>query len=225
MGRTFCIGDIHGCAAALAGLLKAIRPNSDDTVVTLGDYVDRGPQSSQVLEILTDLISKTQLIPILGNHEVMMINAFEGKDAMRYWLSHGGDQTVQSYGGDIGNMPPHHRMFLQHCRKFHEINDHFFVHASYRPDLDLEQQPDDVLLWEHLKYSAPVAHMSGKKAWVGHTPQEDGEVYDLGHLALIDTYCFGGGYLTAVDVHSGEFWQVEMDGSPRKGSNWSAKES
>jgi len=215
MPRTIAIGDIHGCATALKPLIDAFDPQPEDTVVTLGDYVDRGMESAGVIEILLELVSRTQLVPLIGNHEVMLMQAFNNRDAMNFWLQHGGQQTLQSYGGSLEQIPPHHRMFFQHCRRYWENDRHFFIHANYRSSLPLDQIPDEVGLWEHMKLAFPIPHENGKKAWVGHTPQEEGEILDLGHLAIIDTNCYGGGYLSAVDVDSGEYWQVSMDGSFR----------
>ena len=76
--RTIAIGDIHGCSAALDALIAAIRPRPDDVIVTLGDYIDRGPDSQGVLEPLIDLGRRCRLIPILGNHDQMLLDVRSG---------------------------------------------------------------------------------------------------------------------------------------------------
>jgi len=215
MSRTIVIGDIHGCGTALAALLDAVGLGPDDTLVTLGDYVDRGPETSLVVETLLEMAGRTRLIPLIGNHEVMLLQSFTNPQAYQFWLQHGGQQTLVSYGGRLEQIPPHHRMFFQYCRRYWENDSHFFVHANFRSDLPLSQLTDDIALWQHMKSAFPIPHDNGKKAWVGHTPQMDGEVLDLGHLAIVDTNCYGGGYLTAVDVDSGDFWQVDIEGQPR----------
>ena len=215
MSRTIAIGDIHGCATALASLLDAIALQPGGTLVTMGDYVDRGMESQKVIEILMELMGRTRLIPLMGNHEVMMLQALKDRQAFNFWLQHGGQQTLQSYGGKLEKIPQQHLIFLQHCLKHWENEDHFFVHANYLANQSLEETPDEILFWQHMKLAFPLPHINGKKAWVGHTPQDGGNIQDLGHVALIDTHCYDDGFLSAVDVDSGDFWQVKMDGSMR----------
>jgi aromatic-L-amino-acid/L-tryptophan decarboxylase len=214
--RTIAIGDVHGCANALQALLDVIKPDSGDTLITLGDYVDRGPESSRVLEILTELISVCHLIPLIGNHEVMLQNALKSRREFEYWMFNGGKSTVDSYGGDLNRLPMHHRTFLKFCKRYHETPTHIFVHAAYDSRLPMSQQPDELLLWRHIDENyLPEPHVSGKKVICGHTPQADGEVLDLGHIKIVDTFCYGDRWLTALDVNSGEYIQARTDGSLR----------
>lgn len=214
-GRTIAIGDIHGCSTALAALLNAIEPTADDLIITLGDYVDRGPDSRGVVQQVIDLAQQVPVVPLLGNHEIMMLDALRGGE-LQFWLDCGGAQTVASYNGGLESIPDAHRSFLRSCRRFYETENHIFVHANYDRNLPLDQQPDDLLFWTHLSYYLPGRHRSGKTAIVGHTPQPDGSVMDLGYLLAIDTCCFGGLWLTAVDVDSTEIWQTNNDGQLRE---------
>jgi len=218
VGRLIAIGDIHGCAAALRALLAEIQPTQRDTLVTLGDYVDRGPNSPEVFELLIGLVSSCRFVPLLGNHELMMAQAFNSRSDFNMWLQFGGQSTLNSYGGDIRNVPMHHRTFLNHCQRYHETDSFFFVHASYDPQLELASQPDDVIYWQHIEQDVPAPHVSNKIAIVGHTPQMDGEVRDLGHIKIVDTFCYGEGFLTAVDLTTGETWQARADGTLRNES-------
>ena len=186
-----------------------------DTLVTLGDYVDRGPDSAEVIETLVGQVGNCNLVPLMGNHEILMLDGMHDHQKYRFWQSCGGDATVASYG-DIQKIPQHHRIFFQNLRPFHETDRHIFVHASYVHDLQMDQQSDRVMYWEHLTDEVPPEHMSGKKVFVGHTPQIDGEVYDLGHLLLLDTFCFGGKWLTAIDADSGQLWQADNHGQLRE---------
>ena len=79
----------------------------------------------------------------------------------------------------------------------------------------MADQPSEVLRWESLRDVIPGPHVSGKRAIVGHSSQKSGEVLNLGHLVCIDTYCYGGGWLTALDVHTDELWQVNRRGDLR----------
>lgn len=81
--RTIAIGDVHGCAAALRALLEQIKPQSTDTIVMLGDCVDRGPDSRGVIETLLELRGRCELVPILGNHEEMMLNFLDSRSTLR----------------------------------------------------------------------------------------------------------------------------------------------
>ncbi|MDG2470856.1 MAG: metallophosphoesterase family protein [Pirellulaceae bacterium] len=213
--RLIAVGDIHGCATALEAILKAIDLQPSDTFVTLGDYIDRGPESARVVELLTDLVGKCNFIPLMGNHELIFQKALTDPLQYRFWLNCGGDATLASYGGDIRNMPPNHMVFFENCRSYYESDNHILVHASYQHDLAMSEQSTDVMFWEHLNEEVPPPHQSGKKVIVGHTPQIDGEIYDLGHLLLLDTFCFGGKFLTAIELNSGQLWQADNYGKLR----------
>src|SRR5262245_8987224 len=108
--RVIAIGDIHGCAAALRAVVEAISPEPDDTLITLGDCVDRGPESRQVIDELLLLRDRCQLIPLLGNHEEMMLNFLDGKQQPDNWLEVGGVATVRSYSAksDPDDIKPEH---------------------------------------------------------------------------------------------------------------------
>lgn len=215
MSRIIAIGDIHGCSQALRGLLERIAPTSSDTIVTLGDYVDRGPDSRGVICELMELQRTCQLIPLLGNHEIMMLSALNGDLDVSTWLRFGGAETVASYNGELESIDPQHREFLAGCRHFHETDSHILMHANYVAELELARQPEQVLFWTHVSTVLPPRHCSGKTAVVGHTPQLDGEVLDLGHLICIDTCCFAGGWLTALDTTTGAVWQADHLGRLR----------
>jgi serine/threonine protein phosphatase 1 len=124
----------------------------------------------------------------------------------------GGLATLGSYGagwGELDRIPEAHYEFLRSCVPAFETRTHLFLHAQYEPDLPLEDQPAAALRWRSLRDVIPRPHFSGKRAVVGHTSQKDGEILDLGHIACIDTYCYGGGWLTAMDVDSGRVWQAD----------------
>lgn len=217
-GRLIAIGDIHGCRIALEMLLETISPGTDDLVVALGDYVDRGPDSRGVIDVLLDLGNRTNLVGILGNHEEMMLNVLFHGASHHSWLRYGGVDTLESYGfdGDLDFLPKSHLEFLQSLGDYFEAEDYFFTHAAYDPGVDLENQSPDMLRWYSLTNGMPPAHVSGKIAVVGHTANRDGEVLDAGHLICLDTYCYGGGWLTAMDVQTRETWQVSREGVLRQ---------
>lgn len=212
MNRTIAIGDIHGCSQALAVLLDAIAPTADDTLVLLGDYVDRGPDSHGVLEEIIGLQSRCRVVPLVGNHELMMLAVQDGQMPSIFWERYGGLETLVSYNGSLKGVRDAHWEFLRMCRRYHETDTHIFMHANYIADRDMADQPDQTLFWTHITSVTPPPHRSGKTAIVGHTPQIGGDILDLGHLKCIDTCCFGGGWLTAYEVHTGQHWQAHQNG-------------
>ena len=127
-GRVVAIGDIHGCPAALAALIDALAPGRDDTIVLLGDYIDRGPNSRGVLDRLIALGGRCRLVPLLGNHEEALLDALRDSNSLRRWLTLGGADTLRSYGWAPGGprraladwFPKAHREFLAGCRSYYD---------------------------------------------------------------------------------------------------------
>lgn len=216
--RTLAIGDIHGCSKALDTLLEEVKLQPEDLLVTLGDYVDRGPDSRGVIERLIELSATCQLIALRGNHDLMMLEARAGTD-MGSWLHVCGESTLKSYGGEADNaslakVPPHHWNFLERTRNYHETESHFFVHATVYPSLPLEKQPSEKLHWDKL-YEEPRPHISGKTMICGHTAQRSGKPLNFGHAICIDTWAYGHGWLTCLDVDNRLYWQANQRGESR----------
>jgi len=218
--RLIAIGDIHGCDVAFAGLLSAIEVRPEDHLVVLGDFVDRGPNSRGVIERLLALDQQCQLTCLLGNHEEMLLHARDDltRRAMYSWLPCGGAATLQSYGPQVApeDLPQSHIDFIHTCRDFLETESHAFLHANFDPNTPFNRQDAYLLRWESLRTHMPSRHVSGKMVIVGHTSQKDGEVLDRDYLKCIDTYCYGGKYLTALEVYSGQLWQVDVEGNLRQ---------
>ncbi len=221
MPRTLAIGDIHGCYDALVALEDHVGIKDDDTIVTLGDYVDRGPGTAEVLEWVMERHASGQLIPLRGNHEIMMLAALDGEQSLDSWLSVGGDAVLESYrragfSGQPEALPESHLQFLRSsCLRYHEIETHFFVHATVYPEYELEDQPDFMLFWE--KWMGMRRHMSGKIMVCGHTAQRSGWPAHDENSVCIDTRAHGGGWLTCLDVATNEFWQANQQGETRSG--------
>ncbi len=219
--RTIAIGDIHGHFKALAGLIDLINPKSEDMLVFLGDYINRGPDSKGVLQFLIDLKQRCNMVCILGNHEEMMINAYADPSTMGWFLENGGNETLQSYGSakNFSLVPQVHKDFLLGLPLYHETDQHFFIHANYDYDVDLMDIDSNTALWRSLD-DRPRKHKSRKTAILGHTPQMNGEILDLEYLVCIDTGCGFGGKLTGLEVISrriiGKCWQVDEQGQEAK---------
>lgn len=219
--RVLAIGDIHGCSAALDALLAAVGPAPGDRIVALGDFVDRGPDSRGVIERLIRLREDGLLVPLRGNHEQMMLRARVDPELRALWLRVGGAQTLASYApedraGGFDDVPAAHWAFLEReCATFYETDTHIFVHGGAEPDRPLSHQPAAVLLWE--PFLDPMPHRSGKVLICGHTAQRDGHPRDLGHSICIDTWVYGGGWLTCLDVGTRRLWQANQRGDRREG--------
>lgn len=213
--RTIAIADIHGCSIVLEALIDLVCPHAGDTVITLGEYVDRGVDSKGVLDFLIGLADRCILVPLLGNHDEMMLHARDGRGDFRFWLNCGGDAALDSYGSttSLELIPAAHFRFLERCLVFFETDDNFFVRANYRPELPLARQDGETLRWLSLRDFTPAPHCSGKLAVMGHTPQP--EVLDIGHLTCIDTGCGTGGWLTAMELPHRRVWQVDEKGRIR----------
>ena len=218
--RTIAIGDIHGTSSALDALLAAVRPTPDDTLVFLGDYVDRGPDTRGTLERILALRQSLRVVCLRGNHEVMMLAARRSNSERRMWMSVGGAQALASYGkapgltGTLDDVPPEHWDFLEKgLLPSHETETHIFVHANVDPGRPLAEQTEEHLYWEFLQ--GPVRHISGKTVVVGHSSQRSGQPLDYGSIVCIDTYAYGGGWLTALDVATRSYWQADVLGRVR----------
>lgn len=217
--RLFAIGDIHGCSTALSTLIEAIDPRPDDTIVVLGDIIDWGPDSRDCVQQLIDLSGRCKFILIRGNHEEMLLAALESQSELRYWLNFGGEETLKSYpyrGGDEFIDREHVRFLKAQARDFYETGEFIFVHASYDPNKPMDQQSNTSLQWEPVQPEHMRPHFSGKPVVAGHTPQTSGEMLDLGFLKVIDTDASRGGWLTALEVHSGEIIQSNQTGEVRR---------
>lgn len=113
------------------------------------------------------------------------------------------------------DIPDAHWDFLANqLLPYFETETHFFVHANAYPDLALADQPDFMLYWE--RYNDPPPHESGKTMVCGHTSQKTGLPVSNGHAICIDTWAYGGGWLSCLNVESGEIWQANQRGETRR---------
>jgi len=220
VNRHLAIGDIHGCITALTSLVDFVGLRPDDTIVTLGDYVDRGPDSRAVVDFVINLGKTHHLVALRGNHEIMMLDSREKKSWLHAWMQYGGDATLLSYSssadvaGSFADVPESHMDFLENqLVAYYECETHFFVHANADANTALEDQTDPTLYWQ--KYGNPEAHCSGKIMVCGHTAQQSGKPCSNEHSICIDTWVHGGGWLSCLDVESGTIWQANESGDRR----------
>lgn len=231
MARTLVIGDIHGCLTALELLAGRVGLQPGDRLVTLGDYVDRGPDSRGVIDWLLAYGRRGRnLVTLRGNHEIMMMDARHDADARRSWLGYGGRQTVRSYSpdggeGDLDDVPEEHWNFLEATVPYLETDSHLLVHANLYPELELVEQPDSMLFWEKLD-STVIPHCTGKTMVCGHTAQSSGLPLDLGAAICIDTKAYSKrGWLTCLELETRCYWQANQRGQSLEGvlGDWEAR--
>ena len=194
----YAIGDIHGCLAELEAMLAVIdedRGEEPAKIITIGDYVDRGPDSRGVIHLLDkrrhEQPVNVEHIYITGNHEDMMLN---GKGW--HWMQNGGKATVDSYHGQLWYKDEVTMNFLTSLRLYYQFDHYVFVHAGIDPSLPMEEQKSLVLIWDRdfrfynddYEYGYYVTH--------GHTPVQ--AIYERKAQLNIDTGCVFGGPLSAV---------------------------
>ncbi len=202
--RTFAIGDIHGSFVALTTLLSDIKPRADDTLIFLGDYVNRGADSKGVLDTIMALSKQCQVITIMGNHELIMLDGLTYQDDFEFWLKVGGDKTLQSFHlfprrSECLHLPFNYVNFLKSLQDYHETDDFIFCHASIDSHLPMNQQSDHTLRWRKLE-NHHTGHISGKTVICGHSEQRNGMILIQGNLICIDTWAYSDGRLSALQV-------------------------
>ncbi|MGJ8657168.1 MAG: metallophosphoesterase family protein [Akkermansiaceae bacterium] len=214
-GRTLAIGDIHGCLDALKTLEEFVGFSENDTIITLGDYIDRGPDSKGVIDWLISGREKYNLITLAGNHELMMEDSKHSAAAHYFWSINGGESTLMSFDCCVEDVPTNYWQFIKSCELFYETDSHIFVHAGLEPSLAPEDQNPDTLCW--LRFGNLKPHDSNKTIICGHTPQKSHIPGILPHAICIDTHAFNPrGYLTCLDVETGDYWQASNQGIKRK---------
>ena len=203
MKKIFAIGDIHGCYDRLKTLMDKIPIDlSRDTLVFIGDYIDRGPNSVEVVEYLMKLKKRVpEVIFLKGNHEDMLDKFITGADRFTYLLN-GGQQTLDSYltkpvQSDFYPIPPDHMDFFKSLRLFYETEEFIFVHAGLRPRVPLESQKPQDMLWIRDKFIS-TRHDYGKRVIFGHTPLKKPLVEP--NKIGIDTGAVYGNALTCVQL-------------------------
>jgi serine/threonine protein phosphatase 1 len=222
--RLYCIGDIHGrldLLRALHGRIvrDAARFDGHKTLVYLGDYIDRGLQSREVIdELLEEPLPDFETVHLLGNHEQTLLDFLQYPEHAVGWLDWGGRETLLSYGVSLppgfrrpdpvslrdqlqANLPDTHLAFMQALPLTYIAGDYLFVHAGIRPGIPLQEQRESDLLWirqEFLEWAEPHEHVVVH----GHSISEEVEM--RANRIGIDTGAFYTGVLTALVLEGTE---------------------
>lgn len=209
------IGDIHGCPKSLDALLHRLQPSTDDHLVFIGDYVDRGPDSKGVIDRLLTLRKAHTCTFLRGNHEAMMLDYLD-HEAFDLWSINGGLATMRSYlkDGSIPSIPTSHEAFVRNTRMYLETEQFIFVHAGLKAELtvaeNLARDNEKVFLWERSHLRAE-GYAWEKTVVCGHTPHA--APVDTEPLICIDTGCVyhqhhGLGRLCAVRLPERDYVMV-----------------
>ncbi len=217
--RQIVIGDVHGHYDGLMRLIEAIAPTSDDGIYFLGDLIDRGAKSAQVL----DFVKRSGYVSLLGNHEQMLLEAFPGgkvsTPALQAWLYSGGQSTVSSY-----DKPEHLLEKLDWIRTFPthvDLGDIWLVHAGVHPGLSLQEQTSHEFCWiRDVFHSTITPYFDDKLIITGHTITFTLPNVSPGQIAKgqgwldIDTGAYHpkSGWLTAYDATNELIYQVNVFG-------------
>jgi serine/threonine protein phosphatase 1 len=159
MSLTYVIPDIHGRHDLLIKALADIAAHANSeagTIVMIGDYVDKGPESKQVIDrLLSGVAEGWRLIALKGNHDAMMVQALRDPSKMAPWIEKGGDTALASYGGDPAAVPQRHIAWLDGLRLMHVDNHRIYVHAGVDPGIPLSEQSEATLLWKRYPKGFP----------------------------------------------------------------------
>jgi len=198
MSFTYVIGDIHGRDDLLSCALTKIAAHAGGetgAIVTIGDYVDKGPQSREVIErLLPGIAGGWKLVALEGNHDAMMVEALRDPSKLGGWMEKGGDAALASCGGNPAAVPQAHIVWLDRLRLIHVDVHRLYVHAGVDPGIPLEQQSETTLLWK--RYPKGYAEGFGERHIVhGHDNDPQGPLLYPGRTNL-DTAAWRTGRLT-----------------------------
>jgi serine/threonine protein phosphatase 1 len=210
--RVLIIGDVHGCLGMLQRLLEKIHWHPDsDRLIFLGDYVDRGEDSRGVIECVLEISRTAEHVDcLMGNHEKILLDFIEGRDASTFFLN-GGTSTLNSYrtfqrGYEIPLIPEEHILFLRSLKPWIELDDYYVVHAGLRPGVELENQSEEDLLWIRDSFIFS-NYPFRKKIIFGHTPFSSPLVME--NKIGLDTGAVYGNRLTCLELPALRFYSVE----------------
>jgi serine/threonine protein phosphatase 1 len=217
MNRIYAIGDIHGRLDLLERAIGAIARDIDEhgpaaLTVTLGDYIDRGPSSSGVIERLAANPFPTPYVALKGNHEQYLERFLTEPPIAEIWRRNGGVETLHSYGVPVADLmmgrnyeaaakalaealPPSHRDFIAGLKTSHITERYFFCHAGVRPGIAFDRQSDEDLMWIRQEFLSCTDDF-GRLVVHGHTPVPEPEVKP--NRINIDTGAFATGRLTCI---------------------------
>jgi len=211
--RLFAIGDIHGCFDPFQKLIEdVIDIKPDDTIVLLGDYIDRGGQSKEVVDYIIDLQKKGfNLIPLIGNHEAMLLDTLDNEGLLSYRLMNGYYETMVSFGiTTLKDLDPLYVDFFRSMPYYYSYHQFLFVHAGFNDGIADPLADQYQMIWTRREEYTNL-FFKDKIIIHGHTPVSETACKKLvqgrSQVINIDTGCVfdgraGYGCLTALELHS-----------------------
>jgi serine/threonine protein phosphatase 1 len=197
MSLTYVIPDIHGRYDLLSEAFTEItaRSGGQAAIVTIGDYVNKGPESKRVIDLMLSVAADDRnLVALKGNHDAMMVEALRDPAKMAAWITKGGDAALASYDGDPAAVPQSHIAWLDRLSLMHVDAHRLYVHAGVDPEVPLDRQSETTLLWK--RYPKGFSAGFGKFHVVhGHDNYPDGPLLYEGRTNL-DTLAWRTGRLT-----------------------------
>ena len=198
---TYAISDIHGCSETLKSLLKKIK--DFDKLIFLGDYIDRGPNSKEVIDIIRELQNKygDKIVTLIGNHEDICLTAYDSNN-FNLWMYNGGSSTLNSFDGKV---PAEYLNWMRDLKLYYEDDYFYYVHAGLRPHVKIEDNDRDDIIW--IRYDFLLSDYKFKKRVIhGHTPGKN--VIYRDNRVNIDTGCVFGYKLSAIKIENAEITKV-----------------
>ncbi|MFC2086802.1 metallophosphoesterase family protein [Bacteroidota bacterium] len=217
--KIYAIGDIHGCIRPFRVLLEdEIRPGKDDKIILLGDYVDRGSDSKAVVDYIIELQkNEYDIIPLKGNHEVMLLESTRSEISLLNWLYNGGGETLKSYDiYSIAELDKVYIDFYNNLPYYYSLGDYYFVHAGFNDDIENPFEDKYHMIWKYReKYDHPV--FKNKTIVHGHFPvrkikiteNEKNNSTDINvDSGCVYTETEGYGMLSAIELNSMQIFSV-----------------
>ena len=198
MGRIIGISDIHGEYEKLCRVLEKIAPKKDDTLVFMGDYIDRGKKSREVVDKIIDMKNACNCVYLTGSHEYAMLHAKSDEYYNYLFWNYGGDATAESYGG-FDNIIKVHGNFFNSLKFYHIIGKYLFIHAGVRIGVPLEEQSEEDMVYIRSAFYTKRHHLPYKIIF-GHTEFDSPQVQ--ADKICIDTGCgkYKNAPLTAIVI-------------------------
>ena len=221
MNRLFAVSDIHGCFTTFHELIvKVLDLKRTDQLILLGDYIDRGERSKEVIDFIIDLTGKGfNIVTLRGNHEQMLLDAYYDQEELSLWFLNRGETTLMSFGiNDIREIGKRYLDFFSGTVFYHRIMDYLFVHAGFNDLLKDPFSDNYHMIWE-CRPSYSGHFFNGKTIIHGHRPKHPDYVRELimeqSQVIPIDTGCVYGpesgyGYLSALELNSKELISLPL---------------
>ena len=218
MSRIIAIGDIHGCVKTFQKMiLDEIRIKKSDTIYCIGDYIDRGPDSKGVVDLILDLRKKGyQVRTLRGNHEQLMLDSVNGGEARLNWYVNGGDVTLKSFGvHSFKEFEPQYKDFFNRTRYYFQNGRYIFVHAGLNFGTEDPFEDTDAMMWIR-NFTIDKQKLGDRLIVHGHTPTPLDEILNppRDNVFNIDGGCVyrdrpGQGHLVALSLNDLEWFVVQ----------------